>query len=77
MKNEIDNTVKKRDGRSEFLSARRALEEKIALGHTLITIYLHHADSFSFGYSQFTRYVARYCHQSKGIVKSSQGGFYR
>ena len=73
MKNEIINTAKKRDGRSEFLSARKELEEKIALGYTLITIYLHHSDRFSFGYSQFTRYITRYCQQSKGILKSGHG----
>ena len=73
MKNEVENTAKKRDGRSEFLSVRKELEEKIALGHTLITIYLNHSDSFSFGYSQFTRYVTRYYPQSKGNLKSSHG----
>jgi hypothetical protein len=74
MRSKITNTGKKRDGRSEFLSVRKELDEKIALGHTLITIYLHHAESFSFGYSQFTRYVTRYCQKSQVFLKSNSDG---
>lgn len=68
MKKEDSIIIYKRSGRSEFLSVRGELEKKIARGHTLIEIYNHHASIFSFGYSQFTRYVSRYCQRSRRIV---------
>lgn len=60
--------IRKRSGRSEFLSVRGELEKKIALGHTLIEVYDDHKIVFNFGYSQFTRYVSRYCQRARRVV---------
>lgn len=68
MKKDYSKVICKRSGRSEFLSIRAELEKKIARGHTLAEIYDHHASVLSFGYSQFTRYVSRYCQRSRRIV---------
>ena len=68
MKKDYSKVIYKRSGRSEFLSIRAELEKKIARGHTLAEIYDLHASVFSFGYSQFTRYVARYCQRARRIV---------
>lgn len=68
MKEDDSRVIYKRSGRSEFLSIRAEREKKIARGHTLAEIYDHHASVFSFGYSQFTKYVARYCQRARLIV---------
>lgn len=60
--------IKRRAGRAEFFSIRKELETKILLGHPLTRLYAEYADRFSFGYVQFTRYVARYCKQSRSFI---------
>ena len=68
MENDDSIIICKRSGRSEFLSVRSELEKKIALGYTLIEIYDDHKTVFNFGYSQFTRYVSRYCQRARRVV---------
>lgn len=65
MKNNSLKPIKRRAGRSEFFSVRKELETKILLGYPLAWIYAEYVDRFSFGYVQFTRYVARYCKQPR------------
>lgn len=60
--------IKRRAGRAEFFSIKEELETKILLGHTLKSIFSEHMDRFSFGYVQFTRYVSRYCKNSRSFI---------
>lgn len=60
--------IKRRAGRAEFFSVRKESERKILLGHTLKNLYTEYVDRFSFGYVQFTRYVSRYCKQSRSLI---------
>jgi len=65
MQNNSLKTIKRRAGRAEFFSVRKEVETKILLGHPLTWLYTEYFGRFSFGYVQFTRYVARYCKQSR------------
>ncbi|WP_372812152.1 TraK family protein [Pseudomonas sp.] len=65
MQNNSLKTIKRRAGRAEFFSVRKEVETKILLGHPLTWLYTEYVGRFSFGYVQFTRYVARYCKQSR------------
>ena len=60
--------IKRRAGRAEFFSVRKELEAKILQGHPLTWLYAEYVNRFSFGYVQFTRYVARYCKQSRSFI---------
>lgn len=68
MRSDSLKRIKRRAGRAEFFSIRDELETKILLGHTLKNIYSEYMDRFSFGYVQFTRYVSRYCKNSRSFV---------
>jgi hypothetical protein len=65
MQNNSLKPIKRRSGRAEFFSVRKEVENKILLGHPLTWLYTEYVGRFSFGYVQFTRYVARYCKQSR------------
>jgi hypothetical protein len=66
--------IKRRAGRAEFFSVRKELETKILLGHTLTMLYIEYVDGFSFGYVQFTRYISRYCKQSRSFIMTGSHG---
>lgn len=68
MQNNSLKSIKRKTGRAEFFSVKRELETKILLGHPLTWLYAEYVDRFSFGYVQFTRYVARYCKQSRSFI---------
>lgn len=68
MRSDTLKPVKKRTGRAEFFKIRKELEMKILLGHTLTWLYTEYVEGFSFGYVQFTRYVSRYCKQSRSYI---------
>lgn len=68
MRGDSPKPVKRRAGRAEFFKIKKELETKILLGHTLTWLYTEYVDGFSFGYVQFTRYVSRYCKQSRSYI---------
>lgn len=68
MRSDSLKRIKRRGGRAEFFSIKEELEAKILLGYTLKSLYAQYVDRFSFGYVQFTRYVSRYCKESRSFV---------
>ena len=66
--------IRRRAGRAEFFSVRQELEAKILLGHNLTMLYIEYVDRFSFGYVQFTRYIACYCKQSRSFIMTGVHG---
>ncbi|WP_137803770.1 TraK family protein [Pseudomonas sp. G(2018)] len=48
-------------GKVDFLTLQDTFQKQINAGHTLINIYASSASKLSIGYTQFTKYVSRYC----------------
>ena len=48
-------------GKVDFLAMQDNVQRQINAGHTLINIYDSSASKLSIGYTQFTKYVSRYC----------------
>lgn len=48
-------------GKVDFLKLQDTFQRQINAGHTLINIYASSASKLSIGYTQFTKYVSRYC----------------
>lgn len=48
-------------GKVDFLALQHHVQGQINAGHTLINIYTSNAFKLSIGYTQFTKYVSRYC----------------
>lgn len=48
-------------GKVEFLKLQDIFQKQINAGYTLINIYASSPSKLSIGYTQFTKYVSRYC----------------
>lgn len=48
-------------GKVDFLALQDSFQRQINAGHTLIQIYESSASKLNIGYTQFTKYVSRYC----------------
>ncbi|NMY10626.1 MULTISPECIES: TraK family protein [Pseudomonas] len=53
--------AKRGQGKVEFLKLQDTFQKQINAGHTLINIYTSNASNLNIGYTQFTKYVSRYC----------------
>lgn len=48
-------------GKVDFFALQNHFQREINAGHTLTNIYANSASKLSIGYTQFTKYVSRYC----------------
>ncbi|NMZ81841.1 TraK family protein [Pseudomonas mandelii] len=59
--NNPSSKAKRGQGKVDFLTLQDTLKKQINAGHTLVNIYANNASKLSIGYTQFTKYVSRYC----------------
>lgn len=53
--------AKRGQGKVDFLKLQGIFQKQINEGHTLVNIYTSNASNLNIGYTQFTKYVSRYC----------------
>lgn len=59
--NSPNSEARRGQGKVDFLKLQDTFQKQINAGHTLINIYASSAPKLSIGYTQFTKYVSRYC----------------
>lgn len=59
--NSSNTKARRGQGKVDFLTLQDVIQKQINAGHTLITVYASSASELSIGYTQFTKYVSRYC----------------
>lgn len=59
--NSPNSTARRGQGKVDFLTLQDVFQKQIDAGHTLTNIYANSKSKLSIGYTQFTKYVSRYC----------------
>jgi len=56
-----NSKARRGQGKVDFLTLQDTFQKQINAGRTLVNIYASNASKLSIGYTQFTKYVSRYC----------------